>query len=201
MYALRANIKSIHIRSCNCHMLVIFSIRAPKSPVIRSCKVLQLQKNLQLCYSAILNVWWHYSTIVSYFLIIFLLLLLLSLSLSSVFSFSNGLLLFLNSLFHHFCFLISPSLTLWLALISLILLAPLLAKEYAPIKAWAWLSRRAATGSPWVLQSLSHNGGDVFFGYFLWQDRHGQRLLWFCLRDRRGYDGLRQHVCGFANRI
>ena len=88
MYALRAHIKSIHIRSCNCHMLVIFSIRAPKSPVIRSCKVLQLQKNLQLCYSAILNVWWYYSIIISYFLITFLLLLLLLLLLSLSFSLS-----------------------------------------------------------------------------------------------------------------
>ena len=46
-------------------MLLYFRIKPQKSPSIRSCKILELQKNLQLCYSAILDVRWHCSTIVN----------------------------------------------------------------------------------------------------------------------------------------
>ena len=49
--------------------------------------------------------------------------------------------------------------------------------------------------------SLSHGGGGVFLGDFLWQDQRGQGLLWFWLRDWRGYGGLQRHVRGFDNRI
>ena len=45
-------------------MLVQFSIKAQNNLCIRTCKKLLLQKNLQLCYSAILNVELHCSSIV-----------------------------------------------------------------------------------------------------------------------------------------
>ena len=45
-------------------MLVQFSIKAQNPHVIRTCKILLLQQNLQLCYNAILNVESHCSSIV-----------------------------------------------------------------------------------------------------------------------------------------
>ena len=51
-----AHYKSIYIQSSICHVLVYFSIKTQKQPITRSCTILQLQKNLQLCYNAILNV-------------------------------------------------------------------------------------------------------------------------------------------------
>ena len=45
-------------------MLVQFSIEAQKPHYVRTCKCRLLQKNLQLCYSAILNVESHCSSIV-----------------------------------------------------------------------------------------------------------------------------------------
>ena len=55
--------QSIHIGSCKCHMLIIFSIRAPKGLIIRSCKIFQLQKKLHSCYSTILYIMLQYHPI------------------------------------------------------------------------------------------------------------------------------------------
>ena len=54
---------SIHIGSCKCHMLAIFNINVPKPSITWSCKVLKLQKYLQLCYNVILFLWWYCSSI------------------------------------------------------------------------------------------------------------------------------------------
>ena len=56
--------KGIHIGNDIYHMLVQFSIKAQKSHCIWTCKCKLLQKNLQLCYSAILNVESHCSSII-----------------------------------------------------------------------------------------------------------------------------------------
>ena len=51
--------KSIHVGNGICHTLVQFNIKAQKLHYIRTCKCRILQKNLQLCYSVILNVESH----------------------------------------------------------------------------------------------------------------------------------------------
>ena len=56
--------KSIHIGNAICYMWAKFSIKAQKTPHIRSCKNQVLQKNLQYCYSVILKVELHCSSIV-----------------------------------------------------------------------------------------------------------------------------------------
>ena len=60
----RSITKGIHIGNDIYHMLVQFSIKAQKSHCIRTCKCKLLQKNLQLCYCAILNVESHCSSII-----------------------------------------------------------------------------------------------------------------------------------------
>ena len=56
--------KSIHIGNAICYMWAKFSIKAQKTPHIRTCKNQVLQKNLQYCYSVILKVELHCSSIV-----------------------------------------------------------------------------------------------------------------------------------------
>ena len=56
--------KSIHIGNGICHMLVQFNIKAQKPYCTQTCKCRLLQKNLQLCYSAVLNVELHCNSIV-----------------------------------------------------------------------------------------------------------------------------------------
>ena len=56
--------KSIHIGNAICYMWAKVSIKAQKTPHIRTCKNQVLQKNLQYCYSVILKVELHCSSIV-----------------------------------------------------------------------------------------------------------------------------------------
>ena len=79
--------KSIHIGNAICYMWAKFSIKAQKTPHIRTCKNQVLQKNLQYCYSVILKVELHCSSIVkrkTNILLVLTLSIPLSLSLSLV---------------------------------------------------------------------------------------------------------------------
>ena len=100
----KGKLLSIHIGNAIYHMLVQFSIKAQQPHCIQNCKCRLLQKNLQLCYSVILNIELHYISIVKTKILFYLF------SLSSV----SWLFHFLNSVSH-----VSLSLSLSLSYFSL----------------------------------------------------------------------------------
>ena len=96
--------KSIHIGNAICYMWAKFSIKAQKTPHIRTCKNQVLQKNLQYCYSVILKVELHCSSIVkrkTNILLVLTLSIPLSLSLSGHTLISTFFFLFLLFQFTH----------------------------------------------------------------------------------------------------
>ena len=121
-------------------MLVQFSIKAQKPHCIQTCKCRLLQKNLQLCYSAILNVESNCSTIIK-LNNSFLFNLTFSLSLFFVFfcplsSFNDSLSLLQSSLPHSYS--VSPSLT-------------------------PYFSRCVVVACLWWISAWQGHGGGVFF--------------------------------------